>query len=60
MANVHNSLNKLKTKVKDLDVGKLKCYKLVDKQVLKSKKLKTLKTKKKNLEISRSNYSKHR
>ena len=42
-------MNKLKTKVKDLDVGKLKCYKLVDKQVLKSKKLKTLKTKKKKI-----------
>ena len=58
LVDVPNSLNNLKTKVNDLDVGKLKTVPIylkklsdvVNKQVVKNTKLNTLKTKENNLE----------
>ena len=48
LINVPTSLNNLKTKVDDLDVGKWKF--LIDSEVLKNPKFNTLKTKVNNLE----------
>ena len=58
MINVSTNLNTLKTKVDDLDVGKIKTVPVelkqlsdvVDKQVVKNRKFNTLNTKVNNLE----------